>query len=220
MADPDSRPHAFDRAALHRAARALERRDRQMRAIIHAVGPCTVATRPRWDHLTALVRSIVFQQLSGKAAATIFHRLLAQVPARAKAEDYLALPDDTLRAVGLSRQKIAYVRDLCHRVDTGELRLARIGARSDEEVEASLVRVRGFGRWSAQMFLLFQLRRPDVWPVDDLGIRKALQRLDGLPEMPVPKAVDGRGEAWRPYRSVASWYLWRSLDAEIPAEFG
>lgn len=198
----------------------LRRRDPRMKSIIRVVGPCTVATYRRWDHLTALVRSIVFQQLSGKAASTIFHRVLALVPASAGAADYLALSDDALRGAGLSRQKIGYLRDLCEKVEDGTLRLARIGARTDDEVEEALVRVRGFGRWSAHMFLLFQLRRTDVWPIDDLGIRKALQRLDGLGEMPSPKDVVGRAEAWRPYRSVASWYLWRSLDAEVPADFG
>lgn len=224
MGDPGGgardRPLRFDRRMLQRAAASLGRRDPQMRAIIRVVGPCTVATRPRWDHLTALVRSIVFQQLSGKAASTIFHRLIALVPPGAQASDYLALRDEALRGAGLSRQKIGYLRDLCAKVDGGQLRLARIGARSDEEVERALVQVRGFGRWSAQMFLLFQLRRTDVWPSDDLGIRKALQRLDGLEEMPAPKSVAGRGDAWRPFRSVASWYLWRSLDAEVPADFG
>lgn len=215
-----SKPCAFDRIMLERAAGTLVRRDPKMSSIIRVVGPCTVATRPRWDHLTALVRSIVFQQLSGKAASTIFHRLLGLVPAKAGAADYLALSDEALRGVGLSRQKIGYVRDLCARVEGGSLRLARIGARSDEDVERALVQVRGFGRWSAQMFLLFQLRRADVWPNDDLGIRKALQRLDGLDRLPSSKETAGRGEGWRPYRSVASWYLWRSLDAQVPPDFG
>ena len=214
------RSRSFDRQVLDRATATLRRRDPRMRAIIRVVGPCTVAIRPRWDHLTALVRSIVFQQLSGKAASTIFHRLLSLVPGKASASDYLALRDEELRAVGLSRQKIGYLRDLCEKVDAGQLRLGRIGARADEDVEQALVQVRGFGRWSAQMFLLFQLRRTDVWPVDDLGIRKALQRLDALDSMPSPKEVGGRGDPWRPYRSVASWYLWRSLDAEVPADFG
>lgn len=212
-------PRSFDRNVLDQATRAL-RRDAKMKAVIRAVGPCTVAVRPRWDHLTALVRSIVFQQLSGKAASTIFHRLLALVPSRASASDYLALEDDVLRGAGLSRQKIGYLRDLCEKVQDGTLRIARIGSRSDDEVERALVEVRGFGRWSAHMFLLFQLRRTDVWPVDDLGIRKAIQRMDGLAELPSAKAIAMRGEVWCPYRSVASWYLWRSLEVEVPSDFG
>lgn len=212
-------PRSFDRKVLDQATRAL-RRDPKMKAVIRAVGPCTVAVRPRWDHLTALVRSIVFQQLSGKAASTIFHRLLALVPSRASAADYLTLEDDVLRGAGLSRQKIGYLRDLCEKVEDGTLRIARIGSRSDDEVERALVEVRGFGRWSAHMFLLFQLRRSDVWPVDDLGIRKAIQRMDGQQELPSAKAIAMRGEAWCPYRSVASWYLWRSLEVEVPSDFG
>lgn len=210
----------FDRELLDRATRDLRRRDASMRVVIRAVGPCTLSTRRRWDHLTALVRSIVFQQLSGKAAATIFHRVLSLVPPRARATDYLVLRDDELRGAGLSRQKIGYLRDLCERVESGQLRLARIGARTDAQVEEALVSIRGFGRWSAHMFLLFQLRRCDVWPVDDLGIRKAIQRIDRLAELPSAKQVVLRGDPWKPFRSVASWYLWRSLEAQVPPEFG
>ncbi len=223
MSPPPSVPARstpFDRKALEQAARALSRIDPKMRAVIGAVGPCTVSTRPRWDHLTALVRSIVFQQLSGKAASTIFHRVLALLPKGAVASDYRSLDDDALRGAGLSRQKIGYLRDLCEKVDQGTLRLARIGARPDDQVEQELVQVRGFGRWSAHMFLLFQLRRPDVWPVDDLGVRKALQKLDGWTDLPSAKEVVLRGDVWRPYRSVASWYLWRSLEVEVPSDFG
>ena len=190
-----------------------------MRRIVGLVGSCTLPTRPRWDHLTALVRSIVFQQLSGKAASTIFHRVLALVPDHARAVDYLSVIDDAFRAAGLSRQKNGYLRDLCERVNDGTLRLARIGARSDDVVERDVTQVRGFGRWSAHMFLLFQLRRCDVWPVDDLGIRKAVQRIDHAEELPSVKDMVARGDVWRPFRSVASWYLWRSLDAEIPSDF-
>jgi len=171
------------------------------------------------DHLTALIRSIVFQQLSGKAASTIFGRVMGLVVSRAQASDYLAVSDEAYRAAGLSRQKIGYLRDLCAKVADGTLRLSRIGGLADEDVERALTQVRGFGRWSAHMFLLFQLRRCDVWPMDDLGIRKALQLVDGREELPKVKEVALRGDVWRPYRSVASWYLWRSLEAGIPSDF-
>ncbi|OQB09776.1 MAG: DNA-3-methyladenine glycosylase [Deltaproteobacteria bacterium ADurb.Bin207] len=213
-------PRAFDRATLELARRRLSRADPKIRTIIRGVGPCTLRTRPLGNHLTALVRSIVFQQLSGKAASTIFHRLLSLVPKRASASDYLRLSDESLRQAGLSRPKIVYLRDLCTKIDNRSLRLDRIGSRTDIEVEQDLVQVRGFGRWSAHMFLLFQLRRPDVWPVDDLGIRKALRLLDGLDSLPSAKTIAYRAEPWRPFRSVAAWYLWRSLETEVPADFG
>ncbi|MCU0691836.1 MAG: DNA-3-methyladenine glycosylase 2 family protein [Polyangiaceae bacterium] len=197
-----------------RATRALRRRDPALRAWIRALGPCTLAPGRQPDHLTALVRSIVYQQLSGRAASTIFARLVALLPARAG----VATP--RLRAAGLSHSKITYLRDLCARIDDGRLVLERISEQSDAEAESALTQVRGLGRWSAHMFLLFHLGRPDVWPLDDLGVRKALMRLDGLLDVPTPRDVERRGDVWRPYRSVASWYLWRALDAGAALDVG
>lgn len=170
------------------------------------------------DHLTALVRSIVFQQLSGKAAATIFRRVLALLPPHqgtARAEHWLAVADDKLREAGLSRPKITYVRDLCERVADGRLALDSLEQLDDEAALEAIVQVKGFGRWSANMYLLFHLGRPDVWAPDDLGLRKAVMKLDGLDELPAPALMAQRAERWRPYRSVASWYLWRMLDVRV-----
>jgi 3-methyladenine DNA glycosylase/8-oxoguanine DNA glycosylase len=160
------------------------------------------------------VRSIVYQQLSGKAAATIFGRVRALFPAAhfPTAAEISARSDEELRACGLSQQKLSYLRDLTARAADGRLDFARIGELADEEVIAHLSAVRGIGRWSAEMFLMFHLGRRDVWPVDDLGIRKAVMVLHQLPAMPTPRELGPIGERYRPFRSVASWYLWRLLE--------
>ena len=171
-----------------------------------------MAARQHTDHLTALVRSIVGQQLSSKAAATIFGRLCDLFPDRQISVDGItALEDRALRGVGLSGQKLAYLRDLCARIADGQLRLDELEALSDDEVIARLTAVKGFGRWTAEMFLMFRLHRPDVLPVGDLGIGTAVQRIYRLRQRPKPDRLTKIGEAWRPYRSVACWYLWESL---------
>lgn len=208
----------LDRPTLTRAARVLARRDPVLSKLIRAVGPCALMPGRQPDHLTALVRSIVFQQLSGKAASTIFGRVIAALPggrATSDPEAWLALTEATLRRAGLSRQKIGYLRDLCERVRDGRLPVARLQTLSDDQIEETVTAVRGFGRWSAHMYMMFHLGRADVWPVDDLGIRKALMRMDGSEEMPRAKAIERRADAWIPYRSVASWYLWRLLDVSM-----
>lgn len=165
------------------------------------------------DPLAALIRSIVYQQLTGKAAGTIHARFRALFDGIPSAARVLAVDDATLRGVGLSRQKIASIRDLCSRVDAGELAhpLARPDTFGDEELVEHLIRVRGIGRWSAEIFLMFHLGRTDVWPADDLGLRKAMARLRrrDLPDRRVLRQIGAR---YRPYRTVAAWYLWRSLD--------
>ena len=170
-------------------------------------------TNQERDHLTALVGAVVGQQLSTKAAATIFRRLVALFPDNAisNADAIAAFDDAALRGVGLSRQKVSYLRDLCARIGDGRLQLDELEALPDEEVVLRLTEVRGFGRWTADMFLMFRLHRPDVLPVGDLGILTAVQRLYRLRKRPDPKRLVKIGEAWRPYRSVACWYLWQTL---------
>ena len=196
-----------------RARRVLMRRDPVLGAAIKAIGPCLMAERQRKDHLTALAGSFVSQQLSTKAAATIFGRFIALFPEGAplSAEAVLALDDAALRGVGFSGQKVRYMRDLCERITDGRLQLDTIESLDDEAVIERLTEVKGFGRWTAEMFLMFRLHRPDVLPVDDLGIVNAVQRLYKLRKRPDAKKLNKLGEAWRPYRSVASWYLWQSL---------
>ena len=170
-------------------------------------------------HLAALVRSIVFQQLSGKAAATIFGRLRALFPSAEfpTAAQLADKSDAELRGCGLSGQKLSYLRDLCMRVMDGRLDFADFAALADEAVIERLITVRGIGRWSAEMFLMFHLGRLDVWPIDDLGIRKGVMILHALPQLPSARELSPLGERYRPYRTVASYYLWR-LTELAPAE--
>jgi len=199
-----------------RAARLLTRRDPRLGAAIKRIGPCALADRQRKDHLSALVGSIVSQQLSTKAAATIFGRFVAlfENEGGLSATAIGAQSDEALRGVGLSGQKVGYLRDLCARIDDGRLRLDELESLPDEQVIARLIEVKGFGRWTAEMFLMFRLHRPDVLPVGDLGIVNAVQRLYGLRKRPDAKRILKLGEAWKPYRSVASWYLWQTLRNE------
>lgn len=171
------------------------------------------AAKRTGTHYDALVRSIVFQQLSGKAAGTIHRRFCELYPKKQpKPPLVLATSDEQLRAVGLSRQKIGYLRDLSARVVDGSLPLAHLGRLSDEDIIDHLVQVKGIGRWTVQMFLMFRLGRLDVLPELDLGIQNAIHRAYGLRKRPKPKDVLRIGAKWRPYASVASWYLWRSLE--------
>jgi DNA-3-methyladenine glycosylase II len=191
------------------------RRDPVLARLIKTHGPCGLAAAQRADHFTALVRAITGQQLSTKAASTIFSRLVALMSGGHLTPEGLgSVTDPQLRAAGMSRQKIAYFRDLTARVMSGELPLDSLDAMSDDEVIAALTKVKGIGRWSAEMFLMFRLHRPDVLPVDDLGIVNAVRNVYGLRKRPTADRIRRIGEAWKPYRSVASWYLWRSLDNE------
>jgi len=203
-------------ADYQRARRLLMRRDPILAGAIKQIGPCRMAERQRKDHLTALIGAIVSQQLSTKAAATIFGRFAALFPdnqiTNAAAID--AFDDATLRGVGLSGQKVSYLRDLSARIADGRLDLDELEALPDENVIERLTAVKGFGRWTAEMFLMFRLHRPDVLPAGDLGIVNAIQRLYRLRKRPDPKRILKMGEAWRPYRSVASWYLWQTLRNE------
>ena len=191
------------------------RRDPVLGAAIKKIGACGMAGRQRADHLSALAGAIVSQQLSTKAAATIFGRFEALFPGnRIDVAAIAAQSDAALRGVGLSGQKVGYMRDLSARIIDGRLKLDELDSLSDEEVIERLVAVKGFGRWTAEMFLMFRLHRPDVLPGGDLGIVVAIQRLYKLRKRPDAKRVLKIGEAWRPYRSVASWYLWQTLANE------
>lgn len=203
-------------ADYERARRLLMRRDPVLGGAIKRIGPCGMASRQRSDHLTALTGAIVSQQLSTKAAATIFQRFVALFPEDEglSADGICRQSDAALRGVGLSGQKVGYLRDLCARLGDGRLLLDQLEALPDEAVIERLTSVKGFGRWTAEMFLMFRLHRPDVLPVGDLGIVNAVQRLYRLRKKPDPKRILEMGEAWRPYRSVASWYLWQSLRME------
>jgi DNA-3-methyladenine glycosylase II len=192
------------------------RRDPVLAEIIRRHGPCALGdVRQRFDHFEMLVRAIVFQQLSTKAASTIHGRLTAIVPdARPTAAALGSLTDEQLRTAGISRQKAGYLRDLAAKVASGAVPLEHIDVLGDEDVIAALTRVKGIGRWTAEMFLIFRLLRPDVLPVDDLGILTAVQRAYRLRKRPKPDRLRTIAEPWRPYRSIACWYLWRSLDNE------
>src|SRR5213596_3510381 len=172
----------------------------------------TLSIRP----FDALAESIAYQQLSGKAAATIFGRVRALYPGRKylDPEKILATPDETFRAAGLSRNKIAALKDLAAKTIDGTVPAGRALIRmSDDEIVARLITVRGVGRWTVEMLLLFDLGRPDVWPVHDYGVRKGFAKTFGRRKLPTPKELMKFGERWRPYRSVAAWYFWRALDS-------
>ncbi len=198
-----------------RAAYAhLRRVDRRLGRIIDRVGPYLPAFGPREDPYGLLVLSIVHQQLSMKAAATIAGRVRSLTPGPdfPDPDTLLALPDDRLRACGLSRQKIAYLRDLARHVRDGDVDLRALWRLPDAAVIATLTRIRGIGVWTVQMLLIFHLFRLDVWPAADLGLQKAVQRHLRLPAAPGPREMTALGERWAPYRSVAAWYLWRTVD--------
>lgn len=207
-----------------RAITHLRRVDPKLAAVIDRVGRCTFAPQDgdEGTHFAAVARSIVYQQLSGKAAATIYGRFTALfdtgVPSAAP---LLEIPDETLRSVGLSRQKTAYLKDLAARVHAEELAIERLHELDDDEIIAMLTSIKGIGRWTAQMFLMFRLGRPDVLPELDLGIQNAIKRAYRKRKRPAPKDVKKIGARWSPYSSIASWYLWRSLengDGQLGAE--
>lgn len=190
------------------------RRDPVLAAIIKQHGACGLgAVRDRFDHFEMLVRAIVFQQLSTKAATTIHQRLIECMPGGTPTPPALeALTEAQLRAAGISRQKAGYLRDLCTKVGSGTVPLDAVDGMTDEEVITALTQVKGIGRWTAEMFLIFRLQRPDVLPLNDLGIVNAIHKAYRLRKKPTPERIRRIGEPWRPYRSVASWYLWRSLE--------
>jgi DNA-3-methyladenine glycosylase II len=192
----------------------LRRADPVMADIIDRVGPCRIKyIEPVFG---SLVRSIVYQQLSGNAAGTIFGRLVAAAGEPLTPESILALDFEQMRQLGLSKQKASYILDLAAKTAAAELVFERFPRMTNEQILERLTTVRGIGVWTVQMFLMFALRRPDVLPCGDLGIRNAVQKAYGLEAPPPPAQIEELGAKWRPYCTVASWYLWRSL--EQPAE--
>jgi DNA-3-methyladenine glycosylase II len=208
-------PHAD--ALAHLAAA-----DPRMAALIARVGPCRLAHRPsgelrQVDLFAALVESIVGQQLSPRAAETIFGRVRALVAGPLTPAAVLALSDDALRGAGLSGAKTRGIRDLADRTARGALNLEALHALPDDEVVVALSAVRGIGRWTAEMVLIFQLGRKDVLPVGDLGVQKGFQRLFRLRELPKPERMEKLARPFAPYRSIASWYMWRINEEPRPA---
>ncbi len=196
---------------MEHAVRHLKSADPVLAELIEQVGPCKLAYRePSFD---TIARSIVFQQLSGKAARTIYDRLVAACGGRISPERIRKLRAPRLRKAGLSRQKISYLRDLAKRTAAGEIEFERLHAMPDDEVIEHLTRVKGIGVWSAHMFLIFALRREDVLPVGDLGVRAAIRKLYRKRSLPTPRQIEKIAAPWRPYCSIATWYLWRSFDA-------
>jgi len=195
-----------------KARRLLARRDPVLRDLMRRYGRCGLADAQHTDPFRALVHAIIAQQLSTRASATIEGRFAALFDGAPTPAAVAATSDTRLRAVGLSVQKLRYVRDLSCRVADGSLPLASLDHLGDEEVIAALTQVTGIGRWTAEMFLMFRLQRPDVLPVGDLGIVKAVHRAYRLRTPPSSARLLRIGESWRPYRSVACWYLWASLE--------
>jgi|SRR6185295_8192020 len=210
---PRSRASRFKTQAssVRSAIAHLRRSDPVLSALIRQVGPFTLKPNPKRFEL--LVRSIVSQQISVSAARAILGRLQASAKPRGVSPERLAMLDsDELRAVGLSRQKAAYLSDLAEKCATGSIRLNQMGRLTDERVIEELTQVKGIGRWTAQMFLIFALGRLDVFPHDDLGIRSAIRDLYGLDDLPDRATSLRIADPWRPYATVASWYCWRSID--------
>jgi len=209
MSEVAPTPLPYDAVA---GSHALAAADPRLAAVVAAVGPPTLEIRPD-ETLPALVRAVVYQQLSGKAAATIHGRLVALLGGAVDAGALAATPDDALRACGLSRAKTAAVRDLAERHLDGRLPSRdALAAMSDDEATAALVAARGVGVWTVQMFLLFNLGRPDVWPVGDLGVQEGWRLAAGLAERPSARDLAAVGAPWAPWRSLAAWYLWREVD--------
>jgi DNA-3-methyladenine glycosylase II len=190
-------------------------RDPAFAYLVESIGP-PVLRPPAESSFAALVRAITFQQLAGRAATAIHGRLLANFDGAATPEGVLALPDAAFRAAGLSAAKTASIRDLAAKVADGTVPLDTLEAYEDEQIVERLSEVRGIGRWTAEMFLIFQLNRMDVWPVEDLGVRKGYAAIHGLSEVPAPKSLGALGEIYRPWRTAAAWYCWRAADTVVP----
>jgi len=201
-------------ADMARARRVLMRRDQILAPIIKRYGVCGIKTGREADIFCGLVEAIVSQQLSTKAAATIYGRVRALLPngGPPTPEGLIPLSDDALRGAGLSRQKLGYMRDLSGKMLDGSINTAGLLDMSDDEIVAELTKIKGIGRWTVEMILIFRLTRPDVFPAGDLGIVKAVQKAYNLRKTPDVKRLQAIAERWRPYRSVASWYLWASLE--------
>jgi len=196
--------------AMRKALNHLKKSDPVLRAIIESVGPCRMEYSS--PEFSSLAEAILYQQLNGKAAATIYKRFTALAGDPPTPEGILKLTDEQLRSVGLSKQKSAYLRDLAAKTASGLLDFSKLAELSDEEVIEHLTQVRGIGVWTAHMFLMFSLRRPNVLPIGDYGVQMALKKHYRKRKLPKPKDMEKIARAWEPYRSVACWYIWRSLD--------
>jgi len=197
----------------------LKQADSALASLIEQSARFAVKTERMASPFEALLRAIVYQQLSGKAAATIYSRVKALYPnrRRLRPEDLLETPDETLRAAGMSRAKVAGTKDLAAKTLDGTVpNMAKLKRLDDEEIIERLIQVRGIGRWTVEMLLIFRLGRPDVFPIDDLGVRRGIQLTYGLAELPQPKEAVPYGEPWKPFRSVGSWYMWRATEIVLP----
>jgi DNA-3-methyladenine glycosylase II len=195
---------------MRKAVNHLKRSDAVLRAIIERVGPCRMEFGV--PEFSSLAEAIVYQQLNGKAAVTIFNRFAALAGEPLTPEGILKLSDEQLRSVGLSKQKSAYLKDLAAKTSDGLLNIARLPDMTDEEVIEHLTQVKGIGVWTAHMFLIFSLRRPNVLPTGDYGVQMAIRKHYKKRKLPKPKDMEKIARVWEPYRSVACWYMWRSLD--------
>ncbi|MFN9719243.1 MAG: DNA-3-methyladenine glycosylase family protein [Planctomycetota bacterium] len=204
---------SFDAATIKQAVKHLRKSDVTMGQVIRAVGPFALKTRP--GGYAVVVRSILSQQISTAAAETIRKRLESLLPKGHLVPASLAkLTDDQLQSVGISGQKRSYIRDLTRKTLDGTIDFRRIAGKNDEDAIEELVQVKGIGRWTAQMYLIFSLGRLDVFAPDDLGLQNAIRALYATPEKPEKKYFEAIAESWAPYRTVASWYLWRSLETK------
>jgi len=190
----------------------LSQKDLKLASIIRSIGDYSIKMHS--DPFESLIQSIIYQQLSGKAANAIYNRFLnyygCTVPTP---QQIISTPSETLRTkIGLSFKKIEYIKDLSSRISDGRLNLSLLSGMTDDEIVSELIQVKGIGRWTAEMFLIFCLGREDVMPIGDLGIRKAIQILYNLPQIPTPSSMLAISLPWKPYRSIATWYLWKSLD--------
>jgi DNA-3-methyladenine glycosylase II len=195
---------------MRKAILHLKKSDPVLRVIIERVGPCRIEYGEPTFH--SLAEAILYQQLNGRAAETIFKRFTAQTGDPVTPEGILKLSDAQMRAVGLSKQKTAYLRDLAQKTKDGLLNFKRLADMTDAEVIEHLTQVKGVGVWTAHMFLMFTLRRPDVLPTGDYGVQSAMKKHYRKRKLPKPKDMEKIARAWAPYRSVACWYLWRSMD--------
>lgn len=191
----------------------LKKADPVLASVIDRVGKCSLVPRVEGTHFDYVVRAIVYQQLSGKAAGTIHGRFLGLLNDRKPVpQQILKLTEPELRKVGLSGQKARYIRSVAEQTHSGQLAIEQLHELSDEEIIAALTQIKGVGVWTAQMFLMFRLGRPDVLPINDLGIQKGVQLAYSLRKLPKPDRVQKIGKKWAPYRTVGSWYMWRLLD--------
>jgi DNA-3-methyladenine glycosylase II len=195
---------------MRKAVIHLKKSDPVLRAIIDRVGPCRMEFGPA--EFSSLAEAIVYQQLNGKAAVTIFKRFAALAGEPITPGGILKLSDEQLRSAGLSKQKSAYLKDLAAKTASGALDFSRLPELSDEEVIKHLTQVKGIGVWTAHMFLIFSLRRPNVLPTGDYGVQMAVKKHYKKRKLPKPKDMEKIARAWEPYRSIACWYMWRSLD--------